>query len=87
MSARQFPIQTKRHASGAGKIGELVYMSAYEVYKEVYGAQPAMVDFDKGCRGGFGTGEIVAFLYAKSFPRSEWSQRVDEAFNGMEGLA
>ncbi|MNU04783.1 hypothetical protein D3C72_2493450 [compost metagenome] len=56
-------------------------MRAYEVYTHVYGAQEAMVT--GGCRGGFGTGELIAFLYAHTFPKNEWSARVDEAFRGM----
>jgi hypothetical protein len=38
------------------------------------------------CRGGFSAGELIAFLYARSFPKSEWRARVDEAFHGMEDL-
>lgn len=56
-------------------------MAAYEVYCELYGKQEAMVTGN--CRSGFGAGELVAFLYARSFPRSEWRKRVDEAFDGM----
>jgi hypothetical protein len=26
--------------------------------------------------------ELIAFLYARSFPQAEWSSRVDEAFKG-----
>lgn len=56
-------------------------MAAYEVYCHVYGSQPAMIEGD--CRGGFDAAELVAFLYARSFQRQEWSARCDEAFNGM----
>jgi hypothetical protein len=56
-------------------------MAAYEVYTHVYGAQPAMVE--DGCRGGFGVGELIAFLYARSFPRPEWRDRVGEALTGL----
>jgi len=59
-------------------------MKAYEVYCHVYGEQESMVT--DGCRGGFSAGELIAFLYASSFPKSEWRQRVDEAFKGMESL-
>jgi len=55
-------------------------MAAYEVYCELYGAQEALVT--GGCRGGMSQGELIAFLYARSFPRSEWRRRVDEAFRG-----
>lgn len=54
-------------------------LRAYEVYCHMYGPQPAMVDVAKGCRGGFCTNELIAFLYARTFPKSEWRQRVDEA--------
>lgn len=60
---------------------QVVTLRAYEVYCHVYGAQEALVT--GGCRGGFGAGELVAFLYARSFPRGEWSDRVDEALRGM----
>ena len=58
-----------------------VTLRAYEVYCHVHGKQEAMVT--GGCRGGFSTGEIIAFLYAHSFPKEEWSKRVYEAFVGM----
>lgn len=67
-----------------GAIAEPVYMAAYEVYSHVHGPQPAMIE--GGCRGGFSSGEVIAFLYARSFPKAEWRQRADEAFNGMRGL-
>jgi hypothetical protein len=59
-------------------------MRAYEVYCHVYGAQEAMVT--GGCRGGFSTGELIAFLYARSFPKEEWMRRVEEAFRGAKNL-
>jgi hypothetical protein len=33
-----------------------------------------------------GVGELVAFLYARSFPEKEWRMRVDEALRGMENF-
>lgn len=60
---------------------QVVTMRAYEVYCALWGEQAAMVT--GGCRGGFGVGELIAFLYARSFPREEWSRRVDEAFEGL----
>src|SRR5688572_12987203 len=83
--ARSFPIQGgNRHAHSreAGKVNEAVYMRAYEVYKYCYGEQKAMIEGH--CRGGFGKGELAAFLYASGFPRVEWKQRVDEALAGMD---
>lgn len=61
-----------------------VTLRAYEVYCALYGPQVALVTGD--CRGGFGAGELIAFLYARSFPKAEWHARVDEALIGMEHL-
>lgn len=58
---------------------EPVVLRAYEVYCHVHGPQPAMVDVEHGCRGGFHADELIAYLYARSFPRDEWARRVDEA--------
>ena len=58
---------------------ESVVLKAYEVYSHVHGSQPALIDVAKGCRGGFSVSELIAFLYAYSFPKVEWSSRVDEA--------
>lgn len=77
---RLMPIQTKQGVSN-GLVPEAVYMAAYEVYCELYRPQPAMVT--GGCRGGFGIGELTAFLYARAFPRNEWAKRANEAFEGM----
>lgn len=74
------PIQTECCQRG-GVAPKAVTTAAYEVYCEVYGAQKELVT--GSCRGGMGTGEMIAFLYARSFPRSEWRARVDEAFDGM----
>jgi len=72
---------------GAGKpakLNELVTRRAYEVYCHLYGPQEAMVT--EGCRGGFSTGELIAFLYAHTFPQAEWRERVYEAESGMVNL-
>lgn len=79
-----FPVKTRGPIHGGAKVNEAVYMAAYEVYCEVYGPQKAMIE--GGCRGGFSSGELVGFLYARAFAKSEWSNRVDEAFEGMEQL-
>src|SRR5581483_9599274 len=42
-------------------------------------AVSASLHADRNCRGGFGVGELVAFLYAHSFPKDEWDKRVREA--------
>lgn len=80
------PVQTPGHYYGKqrGVAPQTVTMLAYEVYCYLYGEQAAMVTGE--CRGGFSTGELISFLYAHSFPKSEWRQRVAEAINGMENL-
>lgn len=75
------PVQTEC-CRRDGVAPQVVTLRAYEVYTHVYGKQEAMVT--GGCRGGFGVGELIAFLYAHSFPKEEWRQRVDEAFRGMK---
>lgn len=80
---RQFPIQAssnrKQHT-----VSEPVYMAAYEVYCHVWSPQPALIDLDgRNCRGGFAVGELVAFLYARQFPKEEWKQRCNDAWKGM----
>jgi len=74
------PIQTECCHRG-GVAPTAVTLRAYEVYAHVHGEQKAMITGH--CRGGFGVGELMAFLYARSFPKSEWNDRVDEALRGM----
>jgi hypothetical protein len=74
------PIQTECCHRG-GEAPQSVTLRAYEVYRHVYGAQEKLITGD--CRGGFGVGELIAFLYAHSFPEAEWRARVDEALAGM----
>lgn len=74
-------------ARSSGAIGSEVTNAAYEVYAHVHGPQPALVDLEgRGCRGGFSTGELIAFLYARSFPQSEWRERVDLAMRDMKDI-
>ena len=77
------PVQTRRYKAQACT-PQLVTLRSYEVYSHVYSPQPAMVTGE--CRGGFSAGELIAFLYAHSFPKAEWRARVDEAFRGMKEL-
>ena len=84
---KEFPVQTRQPIHDGAKVNELIYMAAYEVYSYVYGPQEAMIDIEgRNCRGGFSSGELIAFLYARSFPKIEWSKRVDEAMIGMKQL-
>ena len=77
------PGQVGKHHE-RGKVPQTVTMRAYEVYCHLYGKQEALVT--GCCRGGFGVNELVAFLYAYSFPKNQWQDRVDEALIGMEGV-
>ena len=81
------PVQT-HHARYARKDPSVIpwgmHMAAYEVYCHVHSPQKALTEGD--CRGGFGMGELVAFLYARSFPKEEWRARADACFKHMEGL-
>lgn len=78
------PVQSVPRRNERSSIGDTVHMAAYEVYSHVYAPQQALIEGN--CRGGFGIGELVAYLYARSFPKSEWKQRVKEAFDGNENL-
>jgi hypothetical protein len=73
---KRAPAQLGRNRGGYIPWG--VHLAAYEVYCEVFRPQEALVT--DGCRGGFGELELIAFLYARSFPRKEWRQRTDEVF-------
>lgn len=77
------PVQKPR-SPAQSKISSLVTQRAYEVYSKLEGKQEAMVTGN--CRGGFGPGELIAYLYARSFPQEEWRARADEAFEGMVNL-
>lgn len=78
------PVQRNWREGTGAKAPQAVTMAAYEVYCHVCRPQPAMVE--GWCRGGFSAGELIAFLYARPFPKEEWRVRVDEALRGMEGL-
>lgn len=83
--AELHPVQTADRKGG--KLSSDVTLRAYEVYCAVWGPQPAMIDLaGRNCRGGFSTGEIIAFLYARSFPKDEWRARVDEALRDSDHI-
>lgn len=86
MDIKTHPVQTSRR--GNARVPQVVTMRAYEVYCHLYGKQEALVTgvCRGGCRGGFSSGELMAFLYVYPFPKGEWSIRVQEAFKGMENL-
>lgn len=66
------------------RVNTKVSLLAYEVYKHIFSEQAALITGD--CRGGFSSGELICFLYARSFPKAEWRQRFHEAIDGMKGL-
>lgn len=82
----QHPVQVHTRNDRPPLVREEVVLRAYEVYCEVHRPQPAMINVKEGCRGGFGACELIAFLYARSFPKEEWTKRSDEAFKGMQGF-
>ena len=81
IEVKTHPVQNHKRGNHQARAAQAVTLLAYEVYCHVYGPQPAMVEGE--CRGGFSVGELIAFLYARNFPKGEWSMRVDEAFRGM----
>jgi hypothetical protein len=78
------PVQVAPVPRTGAMCPQVVTLRAYEVYCEVFSPQPALVE--GRCRGGFSTGELIAFLYAHSFPITEWKARVNEALKGMQAL-
>lgn len=75
------PVQSETRDRKPGRAPVVVTLRAYEAYCEVYGEQEALVTGN--CRGGFGTGELIAFLYAHTFPKNEWRERFKEAIEGL----
>lgn len=58
---------------------------AYEVYCHLYGPQAAMMDLaGRNCRGGFSKGELIGFLYARNFPKEQWSEKAALALSTMK---
>jgi hypothetical protein len=78
------PVQVNKNRNEPGQVSKAVTLRAYEVYKSLYGEQQSLIE--GSCRGGFGSGELIAFLYAYGFPPNEWRARVDEALVGMKGI-
>ena len=78
------PVQVNRNRQLTAYCTKVVTLKAYEVYRHLYGEQRELIE--GSCRGGFGVNELIAFLYAASFPKDEWRRRVDEALTGMQGL-
>ena len=84
--AEMHPVQwSRKNEKQKSFLTSDVTLRAYEVYSRLYGKQEAMVT--GGCRGGFGVGELIAFLYAHTFPEEEWRARVEEALEGMQNFS
>jgi len=79
------PQPTKFHPIQIGDLAHnpnvpvAVTLRAYEVYCHVFGEQKALIE--GSCRGGFGAGELIAFLYARTFPQDEWRVKFEEALH------
>ena len=78
------PVQVNRDRHLTAQVPVAVSLKAYEVYRHLYGEQQSLIT--GSCRGGFGANELIAFLYAASFPKAEWRKRADEALDGMQGI-
>lgn len=79
-----YPIQATARSRPTlyASVNRHLYLAAYEVYSAVYAPQEAMLKGD--CRGGFGNGELIAFLYARAFPPKEWRERIEQALKGLD---
>jgi hypothetical protein len=76
------PIQMPRSSyTYKGKVQEGISRQAYAVYSHIYGDSQSFERLNE--RGGFGIGELVAYLYAHSYPKVEWRKRADAAFYMM----
>lgn len=77
------PVQARAPLPGRGaRVPAVLTKRAYEVYSDLYGTRQSLERLNE--RAGFGVGELLAFLYARSFPRAEWRARVDEGLRGMD---
>lgn len=82
---RSYPVQLQWHRpSESGQVNESLHMAAYEVYSSIFKSQPAMTE--GSCRWGFGAGELIALLYARTIPKAEWRVRFEQALVGMRNL-
>lgn len=82
-AAENCPLQWPYWKVEKATIPRVVHMAAYDVYKVVHGEQTALIE--GWCRGGFHVNELIPFLYARSFPKSEWRDRVTEAECNLGG--
>jgi len=62
------------------RVDRILTERAYQVYDHLWPGQP-LDRMDQ--RGGLSIGELIAFLYARSFPTDQWRARVDEAIRAI----
>ena len=74
------PVQTPRYRSGT--LNSEVTARAYEVYEHLYGGRQTLARLNE--RGGLSVGEVIALLYARTYPKEEWRDRESLAFKLME---
>jgi len=74
------PIQVKIMLDAKSTAPAAVTLRAYDVYSYLYGSNDALIT---GSRGGLEIRELIAYLYARSFPQIEWDERVKEALRGL----
>ena len=82
MSTEVYKIQVPNNRSMSGTISKAMMERAYEVYIHLYGKSQSLERMNE--RGGLSVGEVMAFLYAHSYPQSEWRERSHEGFKDMD---
>lgn len=62
-----------------GRVRKEIAERAYEVYGKFH-HQSFETLYQ---RGGFAASELIALLYARTFPENEWGARMSEAYDKM----
>jgi len=83
------PEQTRRHSVITAVFALLLISSACSLplgchLAAIASPTKTVVASPERCRSGFSTGELIAFLYARTFPRQEWEQRFNESQRGAK---
>lgn len=68
---------------GTGYVPKEVDDAAREVFQSVHSLDAAETKAVLGFRGGLAIGELVACLYARAFPASEWRTRYIDSLRHM----
>ena len=76
------PSEEGHPVQGLGHVSSCVTERAYEVYKHRYGDRQTLERLNE--RGGFHTSELITLLYARGFPKDEWTKRDDDAMRGLK---